>query len=336
MLCPGVLMNTNFHLQHPERAGIDTSDAELIQKYLDQTYSTRFSIKRCGYSETDSFCSHTRIDVGAYALEEIRHSGEVRVRADRMTSVVALHVLHGRVECHYGDLTGVAGPGEWVLASTGFDGVRVRLKDAHVRSVVLNRSLLAEAAGDSVDGDPELSVIRFTGLTPTNGTIGGTLAAAERFVGHVLVTHEPHGTPILLESAGRMLAGAVLAAFPNELPSDLADDTDGDSHPLLLRQAVDYIQENAARDIGIGDIAAAVYLTPRTVQYMFRRHLGTTPTAYLRDVRLSQARHDLIAGYRGLTTVAETAARWGFAHTGRFAVLYRNTYGESPHETLRR
>ena len=29
------------------------------------------------------------------------------------------------------------------------------------------------------------------------------------------------------------------------------------------------------------------------------------------------------------------AQRWGFAHTGRFAVLYRQTYGQSPHTTLR-
>ena len=329
-------MTPNFHLAPPERAGIDTSDAELIQKYLDQTYSTRFAIKRSESSDSDCFCTHSRIDVGAYALEEIKHGGDVLLRAERMTSVVALLVLHGRVETQYGDLTGVAGPGEWVLASTGFDGVRIRLKDAHLRAVVLNRSLLAEVIGDSTENDPALSVIRFTGLTPANAAMGGTLAAAERFVGHVLATRETHGTQILLESAGRMLASAVLAAFPNELPSDIADDAAGDSHPLLLRQAVDFIQENAARDIGIGDIAAAVFLTPRTVQYMFRRHLDTTPTAYLRDVRLTRARHDLIAGYRGLTTVAETAARWGFAHTGRFAVLYRNTYGESPHETLRR
>ncbi|WP_156763149.1 AraC family transcriptional regulator, partial [Mycobacterium sp. E787] len=33
--------------------------------------------------------------------------------------------------------------------------------------------------------------------------------------------------------------------------------------------------------------------------------------------------------------VTQIAARWGFAHTGRFAVLYRQTYGQSPHATLK-
>ena len=34
-------------------------------------------------------------------------------------------------------------------------------------------------------------------------------------------------------------------------------------------------------------------------------------------------------------TVAELAARWGFAHPGRFAVAYRAKFGHSPSETLR-
>ncbi|PRC48304.1 AraC family transcriptional regulator, partial [Mycobacterium sp. ITM-2017-0098] len=76
--------------------------------------------------------------------------------------------------------------------------------------------------------------------------------------------------------------------------------------------------------------------TPRTVQYMFRKHLDTTPTAYLRAIRLKRAREELIASDRTITTVAAVAARWGFAHTGRFAVQFRDTYGESPHESLRR
>ena len=144
--------------------------------------------------------------------------------------------------------------------------------------------------------------------------------------------------PIVLRSAGRMLASAVLSTFPNDLPtgSPDADAGAGADQPALLRQAVNFIQDNAARDISVRDIAAALYLSPRTVQYLFRRHLNTTPTAYLRTIRLAQARKELIAGDRSVTTVAATAARWGFAHTGRFAVLYRRTYGESPHETLRR
>lgn len=36
-----------------------------------------------------------------------------------------------------------------------------------------------------------------------------------------------------------------------------------------------------------------------------------------------------------LERVWAIAARWGFMHTGLFAVFYRQTYGHSPHTTLR-
>jgi transcriptional regulator GlxA family with amidase domain len=85
----------------------------------------------------------------------------------------------------------------------------------------------------------------------------------------------------------------------------------------------------------VADIADAVRVTPRAVQYMFRRHLDITPLQYLRRLRLHCAHQDLLAADPTIDTVAGIAARWGFAHTGRFAALYRQTYGQSPHTTLR-
>ncbi|MCV7021542.1 helix-turn-helix transcriptional regulator [Mycolicibacterium aichiense] len=84
----------------------------------------------------------------------------------------------------------------------------------------------------------------------------------------------------------------------------------------------------------MADIAAAINVTPRAVQYMFRRHLDTTPMAYLRRVRLDRAHRDLLAADPAHDTVSAIATRWGFAHTGRFSQVYRAEYGESPSVTL--
>ncbi|HUH67725.1 MAG TPA: helix-turn-helix transcriptional regulator, partial [Mycobacterium sp.] len=105
--------------------------------------------------------------------------------------------------------------------------------------------------------------------------------------------------------------------------------------PETLKDAVSFIRTHAAGDVGVNDVAAAVHLTPWAVQYLFRRQLDTTPTEYMRRVRLHRAHQELITAERSAGTVAEIAQRWGFAHTGRFAVLYRETYGQSPHTTLR-
>ncbi|WP_395309124.1 helix-turn-helix transcriptional regulator [Mycobacterium sp. AMU20-3851] len=314
----------------PDRFGIESSDPDLIQKHLDQTYSARFAISRPGTGGCS--LAHSRIDVGGYAIEDIRHTGEALLRADRVPSVVALFVLNGHVEAEHGRLTGSAGPGQWLLASSGVGGVRVRLRDAQLRSVVVARPLLTEVA--AID-TAAAAVPRFTGLVPVSAGAARTLATTERFLSRLLTDQEDTDNRILLASAGRLLASALLTAFPNDLPPEDVP-ADADAFPVLLRQAIEFIQDNAAHDIGVSDVAAALYLSPRTVQYMFRRHLDTTPTAYLRDIRLARAREELIASDRSVTTVAATAARWGFAHTGRFAVIYRRAFGESPHETLRR
>ena len=66
------------------------------------------------------------------------------------------------------------------------------------------------------------------------------------------------------------------------------------------------------------------------LQQGFRDHIGMSPTAYLRRVRLARA-HDQL--HRGEGTVAEVAYRWGFTHLGRFATAYASIYGVTPSTT---
>ncbi|MET0701429.1 MAG: helix-turn-helix transcriptional regulator [Mycobacterium sp.] len=81
------------------------------------------------------------------------------------------------------------------------------------------------------------------------------------------------------------------------------------------------------------DLSRAIGVSARTLQDGFQRYVGVSPTCYLREVRLQRARADL-SNPALCTTVSDTAYRWGFAHLGRFAVAYRNKFGESPSEAL--
>jgi AraC-like DNA-binding protein len=133
-----------------------------------------------------------------------------------------------------------------------------------------------------------------------------------------------------------LFAACALAPFPNTsteadpMPSDRSN-----AFPALLRRAIAFIDENAHASISLDDIAAAIHVTPRAVQYMFSRHLETTPLTYLRRVRLHHAHRDLAAADPVTDTVTAIAARWGWAHPGRFSVVYKSIYGQSPSSTLR-
>jgi transcriptional regulator GlxA family with amidase domain len=107
------------------------------------------------------------------------------------------------------------------------------------------------------------------------------------------------------------------------------------TQPQTLRRAIAFIDDNAHLDIRLTDIASAIGVTPRTVQYTFRRHLGTTPLEYLRRVRLHRAHHDLQAADPTVDTVMEIAGRWRFGHPGRFSMAYKETFGTPPSRTLR-
>ena len=108
-----------------------------------------------------------------------------------------------------------------------------------------------------------------------------------------------------------------------------------DATSRTVERAVAFIETNPDLSIGLADIARAAFVTPRAVQLAFRRHLGTTPTAYLRRVRLERAHDDLADADPADDTVTAIAARWGFTGS-RFASLYRDTYHERPSDTLHR
>ena len=117
------------------------------------------------------------------------------------------------------------------------------------------------------------------------------------------------------------------------MPTDKADPAT--AQPVLLRRALEFIHDNAHRDITLGDIAASVNVTPRSVQYTFRRHIGSTPLEYLRSLRLKHAHRELQAADPSVDTVMAIAGRWGFGHAGRFSSIYKRTFGTSPSRTLR-
>jgi transcriptional regulator GlxA family with amidase domain len=109
----------------------------------------------------------------------------------------------------------------------------------------------------------------------------------------------------------------------------------GHAASSTLCRAIGYIHENAHTDVGLDDIAEAIHLTPRAVQYMFRRQLDTTPLTYLRWVRLQHAHRELLAANSHADTVTAIAAKWGWAHPGRFSQAYRAVFGQPPSRTLR-
>jgi len=100
-----------------------------------------------------------------------------------------------------------------------------------------------------------------------------------------------------------------------------------------LRCAEEYIEAHASLPITIEALAAVSGASALSVSGDFRKARGMAPLAFLKCVRLKQARRVLQAADAG-TTVATVASRFGFSGSARFAADYRQAFGESPSATL--
>jgi len=58
--------------------------------------------------------------------------------------------------------------------------------------------------------------------------------------------------------------------------------------------------------------------------------------AYVRRIRLSRVRAELLRSDPLSVRVTDIAVRWGFFHQSRFAQQYRDEFNELPSVTLRR
>jgi len=100
-----------------------------------------------------------------------------------------------------------------------------------------------------------------------------------------------------------------------------------------LRSAAAYAERRCA-PISVPQLAEAVGVSQRTLEYAFREGLGITPLQFMRRCRLNGALRDLRAAPPGSQTVTAIGIKWGFSDLGRFAAEYRRLFGAYPSQTL--
>jgi AraC-like DNA-binding protein len=105
--------------------------------------------------------------------------------------------------------------------------------------------------------------------------------------------------------------------------------------PVAVRDAMDIIEAGPHLPLTTSTLAKQSHVSVRTLQDGFQRHLGMSPMAYVRMIRLRRAHRDLRSADPAHSTVAAVAHRWGFTHLGRFAAAHKTMFGETPLQALR-
>ena len=198
----------------------------------------------------------------------------------------------------------------------------------------IDRSALEEHLAELADR-PVRSVVHLAASLDLDRGPGRQWWALARSLAEL--THDPDG-PLSRPMVARPLAHSVIGAFLHAVDHPYREALTARPavpRPATIQQAVDLLEAEPEAAWTVVDIAQRVGLSARGLQFGFARHVGVSPTAYLRQVRLRRAHADLLAVDPARHGVAEIASRWGFTNLGRFAATYRERYGRTPSETLR-
>lgn len=307
-----------------ESTDLDSSEALLRAQY------TAVRMSALGDRHLVRIAQH---QVGRCRLDRMTVVAAVDVEADPLGAIVVGRVNSGRGtyqerggrERRYRD-------GDVYVSAHPDVGFRATVSDFGVDIAVLDPAVLGQVADPRPrSGD----TVRLLDHDPVSASAAALWWHTYSFVLTSRQVPAP-ASPIFEREATRLLVAATLTAFPSNAATEPTIEDRHDAHPQTLGRATAFIEANAWHDISIREIADAAGVTIRSVQLSFRRHLDTTPMAYVRRVRLQYVRDELVDGDPDSTTVTGVAGRWGFSNFGRFAAQYRVEFGELPGQTLRR
>jgi AraC family ethanolamine operon transcriptional activator len=106
-----------------------------------------------------------------------------------------------------------------------------------------------------------------------------------------------------------------------------------DTRMKVVKRAIEFMRAHLNEDIGIAEICVAACASRRSLQYCFEEFMHTTPLAYLRVLRLNEARRALKA--RADQPITALANELGFASASHFTRHYKLMFDELPSETLK-
>lgn len=132
----------------------------------------------------------------------------------------------------------------------------------------------------------------------------------------------------------QLLMWTILHTQPNNYLNELTANRSSVA-PRFVRLAEEYIDTHCQEKITLADLIGVTNVTATTLLNGFRQHKGMSPMKYLKSVRLDRVYTELSNADHN-TSVTDTALDWGFTQLGRFSGEYKERFGESPSETLKK
>jgi AraC-like DNA-binding protein len=315
-----------------QRFQVLTQDEAETEDFIRQLYignRTRFH----GGQDSARFRA-TVATTSEIAAGDLRSTVDYSANSDPFDHFLSIAVSGGRVQIDVGRDETIVLAGETAFYPLGVP-LHATAIDVDVRTLRLPLDRLA-AVAEEIAGIAGAD-LRFEAITPVSAALGRHWSSLVNLVSDVLLADDSAAaSPLLGAELIRTAAVTALHTFPNTALTLSYQPGPGWVAPAAVRRAAAFIDAFADQPLTPDQIAVVAGVTGRALEFGFRAYYGTSPSGYLRRIRLERAHAQLQAAQPGDgTTVQAVARQWGWVSPARFAAAYRQRFGVPPGRTLR-
>lgn len=304
---------------------VSASADEVREIYSRQT--TPISLEPVGGAHRFGVRMH-HTAFGPLHLHSFATAGALRAHTPHSRDVYVLALGRvGAIELRNGGRVLPMDPGRFGSLTSPGQAVEVAMQAGHVGLELVIPRAIVESAFTALTGRQA----RQLRLEPSVAFESPRGAAALRLL--QVIEHElEHDVVSAVPSITARLADSLVHALIWAQTS--SDEATSDPGIGYVRRVEAYIEAHLADPITLTELGVVSGVSVRALQGAFRAHRGMSPLQYLRARRLERAHRMLASGDD--SSVTEVALACSFEHLGRFSVRYRERYGESPADTLKR
>jgi AraC-like DNA-binding protein len=262
--------------------------------------------------------------------QSLPHVARVRLNSNR--SVLLFPADFGQPAMHWNDR--MIAPGDLVILSCGAEYYNRASAASRLATMSLPPEALAEVGrvlvGYDLRAPPVTRIVRrpvheMSRLMSLHNAVGDLVAAAPSLLAHAEVA----------KSIEQSLVYAMVRCLTNH-----TDTTElrgpGLKGAALMKRFEELLEARGGQPVYLAECCAELGVSDRTLRRYCQEHVGMGAHRYLWLRRMHLARAMLVQADRITSSVTTVANDCGFGELGRFAVTFRQLFGESPSATLNR
>ena len=318
----------------PVHVALRTSDVDEARAFCRKLFYGPLQVNPVGDTSGFAFAGDV-VMLGPITVGQISYGVDINVNiADLETSYHVLAPLTGTLRSRHRGTAVLADRGRAAVYRPVGDIDLQWPADCRLMSVKVERAALERELDAALDQQIVSPLLLGESFDVADGP-GRTWVALVRLLHAELCSADGLAARPRMAARWRDMVISGLALTVEHPYGDEPAGLQGPRRPRTVKRTLDAMHAEPSRQYTAGDLASIAGVGVRVLQESFRQHVGVSPLAYLRRLRLDGVHQELSRSDPWQVNVSDVAYRWGFTHLGRFAGAYRARFGESPSQTLR-